>query len=52
MSTLLGFKLDVWDYVAFAAIFALVAAGLTVAVFVSACRAASRLLVSTQRRRR
>jgi hypothetical protein len=29
-----GFELDIWDYLAFASIFALVIAGLTVAVFV------------------
>jgi hypothetical protein len=34
MHTLLGFELDVWDYVAFAAMFALVVAGLAVAVLV------------------
>jgi len=31
---MLGFQLDLWDYLAFAAIFALVIAGLVVAVFV------------------
>jgi Protein of unknown function (DUF3302) len=34
MHSLLGFDLDVWDYVAFAAMFALVVAGLAVAVLV------------------
>jgi Protein of unknown function (DUF3302) len=34
MHSLLGFELDVWDYVAFAAMFGLVVAGLVVAVFV------------------
>lgn len=31
---MLGFELDVWDYLAFAAMFGLVVAGLAVAVFV------------------
>ena len=31
---MLGFALDIWDYLGFAAIFALVIAGLAVAVFV------------------
>jgi hypothetical protein len=34
MHALLGFDLDVWDYVAFAAMFFMVVAGLAVAVFV------------------
>lgn len=31
---MLGFELDVWDYVAFAAIFTMVIAGLAIAVFI------------------
>ncbi len=31
---MLGFKLDMWDYLTFAVIFALIGAGLTVAVFI------------------
>jgi Protein of unknown function (DUF3302) len=34
MESLLGFKPDLWDYLALASIFALVVAGLTIAVFV------------------
>jgi hypothetical protein len=34
MESLLGFKPDGWDYLALASIFALVVAGLTIAVFV------------------
>jgi hypothetical protein len=34
MESLLGFKPDLWDYLALACIFALIVAGLTIAVFV------------------
>jgi hypothetical protein len=48
MEALLGFHVDFWDYATFAAIFIIVAAGLTAAVF-WAFQAASLLPASTLR---